>query len=81
MRRPRWSVRLNSISIPSARRLPAIRRSAVPSALGVFGHRTERFKFSLSMLFQTNEKLGAAACEALLGQRSDRFVERRGFER
>ena len=41
-RLPRISARLNWISIPAARRLLAMRRSALPSALGALGQRTER---------------------------------------
>src|SRR5260370_661894 len=45
----RISTRLNRISIPAARRLLAMRRSAVPSALGALGQRSERRMFSLIM--------------------------------
>ena len=46
---PRKSARLNWISIPAARRLAAMRRSALLSALGALGQRTERRMLSLIM--------------------------------
>ena len=48
-RLPRISARLNWISIPAARRLLAMRRSALPSAFGALGQRTERRMPSLIM--------------------------------
>src|SRR5258707_857055 len=47
---PRKSARLNWISIPAARRLTAMRRSALLRAFGAFGQRTERRVLSLIML-------------------------------
>ena len=45
-----WTLaRLNWISIPAARRLAAIRRSALLSAFGALGQRTERRMLSLIM--------------------------------
>ena len=49
-RLPRISARLNWISIPAARRLAAMRRSALLSAFGALGQRTERRMLSLIML-------------------------------
>src|ERR1700689_4383919 len=46
---PRISARLNWISIPAARRLLAMRRSALLSAFGALGQRTERRTRSLIM--------------------------------
>ena len=46
---PRISARLNWISIPAARRLTAMRRSALLRAFGAFGQRTERRVLSLVM--------------------------------
>src|SRR5271163_1982880 len=46
---PRIWARLNWISIPADRRLTAMRRSALLSALGAFGQRTERRMLSLVM--------------------------------
>ena len=48
-RLPRKWARLNRISIPTARRLLAMRRSALPSALGALGQRTDRRMLSLIM--------------------------------
>src|SRR5262249_51627722 len=48
-RLPRISARLNWIWIPAARRLLAMRRSALPRALGALGQRTERRILSLIM--------------------------------
>ncbi len=48
-RLPLVSARLNWISIPAARRLLAMRRNALPSALGALGQRTERRMLSLIM--------------------------------
>ena len=49
IRLPRRSTRLDCRSIPAARRLLAIRLSALASALGALGHRTERRFCSLTM--------------------------------
>jgi len=42
------------MSIPPERKLPAMRRSALPNALGAFGQRCERRVPSLTSLFKTS---------------------------
>ena len=80
IRLPKRSARLEFSSMLAERRLLAMRRRVLPSALGALGQRAERLIPSLTMLFRRRRSSAVLPPKAISSQLPKRLVEGRGLK-